>query len=172
MFLGSLCFVRIAEILFRNHTNIGSSVSLRYPGPGQEPGGWSSRDAGDGRNPEIYFFIPAKKAPNRLHFLKQTVILFFGAFVWVCGCKSRPVAGETIHVSGQSPVSMVRLRSKTNRVTERGSSGEPCGLRSEPSCWRVWGQRPGQPYNRHQQNTKRGKYHVRRQSFDLQGLRP
>ena len=52
---------------------------------------------------------------------------------------------------------MVRLRSKTNRETERGSSGEPCGLRSEPSCWRVWGQRPGQPYNRHQQNTKRGR---------------
>ena len=121
---------------------------------------------------EIYFFFAGKTTINRLQFLKQTFILLFGAFVWVCGCKSRPVAGETIHVSGQSPVSMVRLRSKTNRVTERGSSGEPCGLRSEPSCWRVWGQRPGQPYNRHQQNTKRGKYNVRRQGFDLQGLRP
>ena len=52
---------------------------------------------------------------------------------------------------------MVRLRSKTNRETERGSSGEPYGLRSEPSCWRVWGQRPGQPYTGIKQKYQKGK---------------
>ena len=114
---------------------------------------------------EIYFFFPAKWALNRLHFSKQTGILPFGAFVWVCGCKSKPVAGKTIHVSGQSSVSMVRLRSKTNRETERGSSGEPYGLRSEPSCWRVWGQRPGQPYTGIKQKYQKGKVQCSKTKF-------
>ena len=47
---------------------------------------------------------------------------------------------------GKAPVSMVRLRGKPSRgiCPERSSSGGHMP-RSEPSSWRVWGQRPGQP---------------------------
>ena len=90
----------------------------------------------------------------------------------VCGCKSRPVAGETIHVSGQSPVSMVRLRGKTNRGTERGSSGEPVGLGANPPVGECGGKDQVSHTTGINKIPKGENTNVRRQSFDLQGLRP
>ena len=50
------------------------------------------------------------------------------------------------HKPVKLPVNMARPRSKSNRDAhpERGSSGGGDTARSEPSSWRVWGQRPGQ----------------------------
>ena len=76
-----------------------------------------------------------------------------------------PVAGKTIHVSGQSPVSMVRSRSKSNRSISRTCISREAVVRgtspgSDTSSWRVWGQKPGQPALGYQKNfhePKRGK---------------
>ena len=52
---------------------------------------------------------------------------------------------------------MVRLRSKTNRETERGSSGEPNGLGANPPVGECGGKDQVSHTKRHQQNTKRGR---------------
>ena len=65
------------------------------------------------------------------------------------------------HKRAKAPVSMVRLRGKSGRrySAERGSSGEHT-LRSEPSCRRVWGQRPGQPKTEIKISNSRREKHI------------